>query len=100
MIGTTQQQLWYDPESDGFEPDDLCGTQDISGAYDSEGYRRNFPTIDGIRLYWRGSDDKAQARIDWLTVDVIPEPTTLSLLAVSGLALARHRPKTRRGGRK
>ncbi len=98
VLGPDSQELWYDAEGDGFEPDDLMGTQGLDGGgthpFDSEGYRIDFETIEGVRLYWRGSSGRAQAEIDWLRVEYVPEPATLALVAAGLAAAVVRRPRS------
>jgi hypothetical protein len=57
VITQSQQQLWYDTNNDAAL--ELIGTQDISGVngsgFDAQGYRCNFPSLEGVRLFWRGA---------------------------------------------
>jgi len=65
VITPDEQQFWYDANANGtFETDELYGTQDISAAFDSKGYRQDFDVIQGVRLYWRGSGGKEQIVLD------------------------------------
>jgi hypothetical protein len=94
----THQNFYYDSNDDGDFDDtgELLGSQDITGdasnpgyyqsPNDGQWYRSDFPTIEGIRVYWRGSDSDCQAIFDSLSVSYVPEPATLAMLGLGGLA--------------
>jgi len=95
VIAPDRQEMWCDSNDDGiWDPNDLKGTQMLPQTSDTLPLYRYFDTLEGVRLFWRGGDPNAQAHVDWLTVDVVPEPITLSLLAGGiGLLLARRKSK-------
>jgi hypothetical protein len=73
-ITPTEQRLWYDVDGNGtLETDEIVGTQDITGDLDSQGVRKNFHELEGLRIFWRGSNNRAQAIVD----DVVIKATDL-----------------------
>lgn len=92
VITPVGQEFWFDAEGDGFEADDKTGEMlfsnwDSNGdGIDDQGFRLDFETIEGIRLYWRGASE-SQAMLDSLKVSVTPEPATLMVLSLGGLGV-------------
>ncbi len=90
VITPEGQEFWFDAAGDGFDAGDLRGTMLFSNwdsdgdGIDDNGFRLDFETIEGIRLYWRGAAE-SQAMLDSLTVNVTPEPATLVVLSLGGL---------------
>lgn len=85
----TEQLLFFDADGDGIDDGDLVGRQDITGLLTlaGEDFQKDFPTIEGIRLFWRGSEGRAQAMVDSLSVTVVPEPATGAMLLVFAAGL-------------
>jgi hypothetical protein len=72
VVTQSQQQLWYDYTGDGVL--DLCGTQNITGVngtgVDSMGFRCQFPSLEGVRIYECGYNAN-QALIDSFSAEVL-----------------------------
>jgi hypothetical protein len=72
VVTQSQQQLWYDTNNDGTL--ELIGTQNLAGVdgtgIDAMGYRCNFPSLEGVRIYWQGGSS-ANPMLDSFSAEVL-----------------------------
>jgi hypothetical protein len=77
VVAPDRQEIWWDEQGDGFEPEDLRATMPLP-AHSGAPLYRWFETFEGVRLYWRGAGtpdaagDPGQVALDWLRVEVTP----------------------------
>ena len=108
VIKPDAQEFWFDANNNGiFEDDELKVTMPLPMTNeDGAPLYQYFPTLEGIRLYWRGAggENRGQVFLDNLTVTAkpasnspnstsVPEPSpALALMGLSGLwFLSRYR---------
>lgn len=79
VITPTQQELYFDTTGSGMLT--LIGSQSIAAATETiqltgsgpfVDFVKNFPRIEGVRFFWRGSNNRPQALLDSIEVSVIP----------------------------
>lgn len=76
----TTSKLWIDPDLSTFDYESPAATADSSGAF--------APEFDGLSIYFRNGSG-----LDEISVFAIPEPATMSVLALGGLAVCLRRRK-------
>lgn len=101
LVHPDYQQIWVDDNNNGlWEAGELKAQQSLIDPLDTfNGVSFDNPlTLDGLRLYWRAASTSPAGTnpdvfIDSISVmtSVIPEPTTLGLIALGFLGLRRRR---------